>query len=273
MVARSTDAPRTSGERIDDANQRLADLHRRVSRGSPALRSTAGVMRLTGVPTRPTLNPDAVDSTAVFTDGGVEIRDTGGGGWRDLAARGISGTNIETTGSIGSGLNVVAEQDLIAQRSVVVNNGGINVATGGISANGSIGSSNNLAAANNVFDRLGNVRTPGSEPAVKTDVEPIEPAEALSALAGLPYSTYRYIGDWTAADPATGELRRFAGPMLPDLADHPLLRTAVRRSSDDTPDGYDQQTLVGILAAAMPAVRAELDRLCSRISELEARLA
>ncbi len=96
---------------------------------------------------------------------------------------------------------------------------------------------------------------------VPVDVQPLTPAQAYAALAKLVPHTWRY------SDDPSGQ--RYAGPMLPDLVEDPLLSTMVQHDADGTPMGWFQQSMIGMCVAALPAVKNNLDEQVAALGPLQ----
>ncbi len=107
-------------------------------------------------------------------------------------------------------------------------------------------------------DPMTGAQRPSPEP---VDVQPLTPAQAYAALTKLIPHTWRY------ADDPSGQ--RYAGPMLPELVEDPLLATLVQHAPDGTPMGWFHQSMIGMCVAALPAVKNNLDEQVAALGPLQ----
>lgn len=304
MVARSEDKPRTVTDRIDAASRRLDELARAQANGSPSLYNEAGhLLTLDAQSATPFLVPRGTDSGLRFNDGQLEVTDPTGTEYRDLRVRRLRGTDVAfrldtsmayvVDGGNGNTWRALQTGDSYVHGVLYLDGdfrpGGTTYSTRDINApkfRGNLGgpgdgydgygtwhgnvqgdgvattvSGGTLTAGGTVNDALGNVRNGASMPEVKQNATRIKPDDALAALAKLTYYVFQYVddesGDW------------FAGPMLPEIVNEPLLAAMVRNDDSGDPASFNIQSMVGMIAAALPAVRATFDQQLAALAPLQ----
>jgi hypothetical protein len=308
-VYRSGDARKTMPEAVQNATEQLEQQSRAMGQGVEALRNSVGHrLGLTPQSARPLVIANAgdklVDVGMAFRDGGVELRDPTDSEYRDLKVR-----IFNATGSMATDGNMIVKGDALAGK-FRGNLGGVNdgyagygqwhggvsgdgaatqvdagyiLSGGNMKANGNINAGISIAAALNVFDGVGNLRTQ-SERALKDHHGDLDPAVVdrfrtgrfsfkTDSGVGLPVPT----SEWVPLDPEDPDSQLVERPALdwvPDESVHVGLYVdemdeadpdLVRRGADGHRT-FEDRGVVAYLVSAVQDLRA-------RVAELEAQLA